>query len=51
MNKTELKAAAYDCLSQIQFLEKQLQQINQAIANEAKKEVVQAAPAEEAKAE
>lgn len=32
MTKTQLKAAAYDCLSKIQFLQNQLAQINAEIA-------------------
>lgn len=32
MNTTELKAKAYDCLAQIEYLQKQLQEINQQIA-------------------
>lgn len=37
MNLTELKCAAYDCLANIEHLQKQLQQINQAIAAELQK--------------
>jgi hypothetical protein len=37
MNLTELKAAAYDCLSNIEFWQRKLQEINQQIAEEAKK--------------
>jgi uncharacterized protein involved in exopolysaccharide biosynthesis len=32
MNITELKAKAYDTLAQIEYLQKQLQEINQQIA-------------------
>jgi hypothetical protein len=34
----ELKASAYDCLAQIEYLQKQLQEINQKIAEELQKE-------------
>jgi hypothetical protein len=38
MNLIELKASAYDCLAQIEYLQKQLQEINQKIAEELQKE-------------
>ena len=38
MNLTELKAQAYDTLAQIEFLQRKLQEINQQIAEELKKE-------------
>ena len=38
MTIVELKASAYDCLAQIEYLQKQLQEINQKIAEELKKE-------------
>jgi len=31
MTLTELKSAAYDCLAQIEYLQKQLQELNQQI--------------------
>jgi hypothetical protein len=37
MNLTELKAQAYDILAQIEFLQKKLQETNQAIGEEMKK--------------
>jgi hypothetical protein len=36
MTLVEKKAAAYDCLAQIEYLQKQLQEINQSIAEELK---------------
>jgi len=38
MNLTELKAQAYDILAQIEFLQKKLQETNQQIGEEHKKE-------------
>jgi len=38
MTLTDLKASAYDCLAQIEYLQKQLQEINQKIAEELQKE-------------
>jgi uncharacterized protein involved in exopolysaccharide biosynthesis len=38
MTLIELKAQAYDCLAQIEYLQKQLQEINQKIAEELQKE-------------
>jgi hypothetical protein len=38
MTLIELKAAAYDCLAQIEYLQKQLQEINQKIAEKLQKE-------------
>jgi prefoldin subunit 5 len=38
MNLTELKAQAYDILAQIEYLQKQLQEVNQKIAEELQKE-------------
>jgi len=38
MNLIELKAAAYDILSNLEYLQKQLQEVNQKIADELKKE-------------
>jgi hypothetical protein len=38
MNLTELKAQAYDILAQIEFLQKKLQETNQAIAEAMEKE-------------
>ena len=38
MNLTELKAAAYDILSNLEYLQKQLQEVNQKIAEELQKE-------------
>jgi uncharacterized protein involved in exopolysaccharide biosynthesis len=37
MNLTELKAKAYDLLAQLEYLQKQLQEVNQKIAEEMKK--------------
>jgi uncharacterized protein involved in exopolysaccharide biosynthesis len=37
MNLTELKAKAYDLLAQLEYLQKQLQEVNQQIAEEMKK--------------
>jgi hypothetical protein len=36
MNLTELKAKAYDLLVQLEYLQKQLQEVNQKIADEMK---------------
>ena len=38
MTLIELKAKAYDILAQIEYLQKQLQETNQAIGEELKKE-------------
>jgi len=38
MSLVELKSSAYDCLAQIEYLQKQLQEINQKIGEELKKE-------------
>ena len=38
MTLIELKAAAYDALAQIEYLQKQLQEINQKIGEEIQKE-------------
>lgn len=38
MTLLEMKGAAYDLLAQIQHLEKQLQEVNQKIAEELQKE-------------
>lgn len=38
MTLIELKSSAYDCLAQIEYLQKQLQEINQKIAEELQKE-------------
>jgi hypothetical protein len=38
MDLITLKASAYDCLAQIEYLQKQLQEINQKIAEELQKE-------------
>jgi hypothetical protein len=38
MTLVEMKASAYDCLAQIEYLQKQLQEINQKIAEELQKE-------------
>jgi hypothetical protein len=38
MTLLEMKASAYDCLAQIEYLQKQLQEINQKIAEELQKE-------------
>ena len=37
MTLIELKAAAYDALAQIEYLQKQLQEVNQKIAEEIEK--------------
>jgi hypothetical protein len=37
MNLTELKAAAYDALANVEYWQRKLQEINQQIAEEAKK--------------
>ena len=37
MNLTELKAQAYDILSNLEYLQKQLQEVNQKIAEELQK--------------
>jgi uncharacterized protein involved in exopolysaccharide biosynthesis len=37
MNLTDLKAKAYDLLAQLEYLQKQLQEVNQQIAEEMKK--------------
>jgi hypothetical protein len=37
MNLTELKAAAYDAIANVEYWQKKLQEINQQIAEEAKK--------------
>ena len=37
MNLTELKAKAYDLLAQLEYLQKQLKEVNQQIAEEMKK--------------
>lgn len=37
MNLVELKAAAYDILSNLEYLQKQLQEVNQKIAEELQK--------------
>ncbi len=37
MNLTELKAKAYDLLAQLEYIQKQLQEVNQQIAEEMKK--------------
>jgi hypothetical protein len=37
MSITELKAKAYDILSHLEYLQKQLQEVNQQIAEEMKK--------------
>ena len=37
MTIVDLKASAYDCLAQIEYLQKQLQEINQKIAEEIEK--------------
>ena len=49
MTILELKASAYDTLAQIQFLQKQLEEINQKIAEESmkQKEQVSQSPAEQ----
>ena len=38
MNLVELKAKAYDILSNLEYLQKQLQEVNQKIAEEMQKE-------------
>lgn len=38
MNSTELKAKAYDLLAQLEYLQKQLQEVNQHIAEAMQKE-------------
>jgi len=38
MTLVEMKSAAYDCLAQIEYLQKQLQEINQKIAEELQKQ-------------
>jgi len=38
MNLKELKAKAYDLLAQIEYLQRELQQVNQQIAEESKNE-------------
>jgi hypothetical protein len=38
MTLVELKAQAYDILAQIEYLQKQLQEVNQKIAEELQKE-------------
>lgn len=38
MNLTELKAKAYDLLAQIEHLQRELQQVNQQIAEQIKKD-------------
>jgi hypothetical protein len=38
MTLTELKSAAYDCLAQIEYLQKKLQEINQEIAKQVQNE-------------
>lgn len=40
MNLTELKAQAYDILAQIEYLQKKLQETNQQIGEELKKDEV-----------
>jgi len=49
MTILELKASAYDTLAQIQFLQKQLEEINQKIAEESMKQREQSnqSPAEQ----
>jgi hypothetical protein len=42
MNLTELKAQAYDILAQIEYLQKKLQETNQQIGEELKKDEVPA---------
>jgi uncharacterized protein involved in exopolysaccharide biosynthesis len=37
MNLTDLKAKAYDLLAQLEYLQKQLQEVNHQIAEEMKK--------------
>ena len=43
MNLTELKAKAYDILAQLEYLQKELQQVNQQIAEHMKNEEATAA--------
>lgn len=38
MSLVELKSQAYDCLAQIEYLQKQLQEINQKISEEIQKQ-------------
>lgn len=38
MTLIELKSSAYDCLAQIEYLQKQLQEINAKIGEELKKD-------------
>ena len=38
MTLIEMKSAAYDCLAQIEYLQKKLQEINAAIAEKIKQE-------------
>jgi hypothetical protein len=38
MTITELKSAAYDCLAQIEYLQKKLQELNQEIAKQVQNE-------------
>jgi hypothetical protein len=38
MTLTEMKAAAYDLLANLEYIQKQLQEINQKIAEELQKE-------------
>lgn len=38
MNLTELKAQAYDILSNLEYLQKQLEEVNQKIAEELQKQ-------------
>jgi hypothetical protein len=38
MDLITLKASAYDCLAQIEYLQKQLQEINQKISEEIQKQ-------------
>jgi len=38
MTLVEMKSMAYDCLAQIEYLQKQLQEINQKIAEELQKQ-------------
>lgn len=38
MTITELKSAAYDCLAQIEYLQKKLQELNQEIAKQIQSE-------------
>lgn len=40
MNITELKAKAYDILAQLEYLQKQLQEVNQEISEKLKNEEV-----------